>query len=75
MTETEKMETHITSTRRLGEVLHKSIGSNYHAISLQLGGEFSGWMRHQERLTGIPDGVAWACLREYKRYLLRDARD
>lgn len=75
MTETEKMEKHITSIRRLGEVLHKSIGSNYHAISLRLGGEFSGWMRHQERLTGIPDGVAWACLREYNRYLLRDARD
>jgi hypothetical protein len=36
MTETEKMEKHITSIRRLGEVLHKSIGSNYHAISLQL---------------------------------------
>jgi hypothetical protein len=75
MRETEKMEKHITSIRRLGEVLHKSIGSNYHAISLQLGGEFSGWMRHQERLTGIPDGVAWACLREYNRYLLRDTRD
>ncbi|HEX2662366.1 MAG TPA: hypothetical protein VHM93_05995 [Candidatus Acidoferrum sp.] len=40
MTETEKMEKHITSIRRLGEVLHKSIGSDYHAISLQLGGEF-----------------------------------
>lgn len=75
MTETEKMEKHITSIRRLGEVLHKSIGSDYHAISLQLGGEFSGWMRHQERLTGIPDGVAWACLREYNRYLLREPRD
>jgi hypothetical protein len=49
MTETEKMEKHITSLRRLGEVLHKSIGSEYHAISLQLGGGFPGWMPHPER--------------------------
>jgi len=27
-------------------------------------------MRQQERLTGIPDDVAWACLREYNRYLV-----
>jgi hypothetical protein len=40
MTETEKMERHITSIKRLGEVLHKSIGGNYHAISVQLGREF-----------------------------------
>lgn len=75
MTKTDKMERHITSIRRLGEVLHKSIGSDYHAISLQLGGDFPVWMRQQERLTGIPDDVAWACLREYNRYLLREVRD
>jgi hypothetical protein len=75
MTETEKMERHITSIRRFREVLHKSIGSDYHAISLQLRGEFSKWMRYQERVTGIPDDVAWACLREYNRYLLREVRD
>ena len=70
MTDREKMERHITSIKRLGEVLHKSIGSDYHAIALQLRGEFTKWMRQQERLTGIPDDVAWACLREYNRYLL-----
>ena len=75
MTDAEKMERHITSIRRLGEVLHKSIGSDYHAISLQLRGDFSGWMRNQERLTGIPDDVAWACLREYNRYLLSEVRE
>lgn len=75
MTETEKMERHITSIKRPGEVLHTSIGSAYHAISLQLRGEFAKWMRSQERLTGIPDDLAWACLREYNRYLLRDVRD
>lgn len=75
MTEIEKMERHITSIKRLGEVLHTSIGSDYHAISLQLRGEFAKWMRSQERLTGIPDDLAWACFREYNRYLLREVRD
>jgi hypothetical protein len=75
MTETEKMDKHLTSVKRLGEVLHRSIGSDYHAISLQLRGEFAKWMRSQERLTGIPDDLAWACLREYNRFLLREARD
>ena len=75
MTETRRMEKHIASIRRLGEVLHKTIGSDYHAISLQLGGAFPGWMRHQERLTGIPDEVAWACLREYNRYLLSEVHE
>jgi len=40
MTDREKMERHITSIKRLGEVLQKSIGSDYHAIALQLRGEF-----------------------------------
>ena len=53
--------------------LPKSIGGDYQAISLQLGGGFSGWMRHQERPTGIPDDLA--CLREYSRYLLKEVTD
>jgi hypothetical protein len=56
MTDTEKMKKHITSTKRLGEVLLKSLGSDYHAISQPLGGQFSGWMRHRERLTGLGSG-------------------
>lgn len=41
MTDTEKMEKHIPSIKRPGEVLRKSLGTDYHAISQPLGREFS----------------------------------
>ena len=74
MTETEQMEKHITTKKRLGEVLQKSMGSDYHAVSLELGGEFSP-MPHQERLTGIPDDVAWARLETIQPVFAGGARD
>jgi len=66
MTEIEDGETHHVDKEAWGspQVYWQRLPS----ISRELGREFS--MRHQERLAGIPDDMAWAGLREYNRYWL-----
>jgi len=64
MTEREKMARHITFNQEAWGGLASVDGSHYHPISLPLRGEFSKWMRQQQRVTWIADDVVWTCRRE-----------